>query len=80
MSGGGGGGGGVSLFGAWAIVRLLFSGRKSMDEAARRAALDAEELREVEYQDMGMVLPPRMTGGSVTPPPGRLDRWLGRRR
>ena len=76
---GSGGGGGVSLFGAWAFVRMLFSGRKSADEVDRRAALDAEELREVEYENMGLPVPPRADDLPGSRPSSRLARLMGRR-
>ncbi len=53
----GGGGGGAPLFGAYAVVRNLLRGGRSPKEDAQRAALDAEELRDVEYESMGMHAP-----------------------
>jgi hypothetical protein len=55
-----GGGGGTSIFAAFAIVKSLFRGKTSIDDIEQQAALDHEELREVEYEEMGLPLPKRL--------------------
>ena len=51
------GGGGVSIIAAWAAVRNFIRGGRGAEVNPQRAALDAEELRDVEYQSMGMEAP-----------------------
>jgi len=50
------GGGGPSIIAAYAVIRnFLRPGRTEHDD--ERAALDAEELREVQYTSMGLPVP-----------------------
>lgn len=52
----GGSGGGSSIIAAYAVVRnLIRTGSAKGDD--ERAKLDSEELREVEYESMGMAVP-----------------------
>jgi hypothetical protein len=50
-------GGGPPILGAYAVVRNLLRTGRGSKETAARAALDAEELRDVEYATMGMTAP-----------------------
>jgi hypothetical protein len=52
-----GGGGGSSIIAAYAVVRNLFRSGRKADQSPERAGLDAEELREVEYESMGLPVP-----------------------
>ena len=52
-----GAGGGSSIFAAYAVIRNKIRGGSSANATPERAALDAEELREVEYETMGMAVP-----------------------
>ena len=51
------GGGGTSIIAAWAAVRNFVRGGRGAEVDSQRAALDAAELRDVEYQSMGMEAP-----------------------
>jgi hypothetical protein len=67
------GGGGSSIFAAYAVIRNAILPGRAGDEDGERAALDAEELREVEYTSMGLAVPkPPMP----TVRPGRLQGLL----
>jgi hypothetical protein len=69
---------GSPIIGAWAVVRAKFSG-KDASRASGQAALDAEELREVEYAEMGLEVPPRPAAAPERPRRGWFARLLGRR-
>ena len=69
------GGGGVSIIAAWAAVRNFMRGGRKDSQDPERARLDAEELREVEYESMGMQVPPPV----ASPRTGPLGRILRRR-
>lgn len=68
------GGGGVSIIAAWAAVRnFIRPGRRGAQDP-ERARLDAAELREVEYESMGMQAP-----SVASPRPNFVRRILRRR-
>jgi hypothetical protein len=73
----GGGGGGSPIFGAYAVIRNRFRAGTSGKLNDERAELDAEELREVEYESMGIAVPEH----KATPPArsgvfSRVRQWL----
>ena len=69
--------GGSNIIAAWAIIRTTLGGRTASKSAAQ-AVLDDEELREVEYAEMGMPLPTRPVDIPEAPRRGWLARLLGR--
>jgi hypothetical protein len=71
------GGSGSSIIAAWAVARAKFAGRGQVSDQ-RQAALDAEELREVEYAEMGLPVP-RVARAEEPRRRGRFARLLGRR-
>jgi hypothetical protein len=61
----GGGGGGSSIIAAYAAVRALIRTGPPATVDDERAELDSEELREVEYESIGLPVPehrPKSTG------------------
>lgn len=72
----GGSGGGSSIIAAYAVVKAFLRRGRSVDASEEQAALDREELREVEYEEMGMLPPKRPVERSMT---SRILRVLGRR-
>ena len=52
-----GGGGGSSIIAAYAAIRSFLRSGGNADRNPERACLDAEELREVEYESMGLPVP-----------------------
>jgi hypothetical protein len=52
-----GGGGGSSIFAAYAAVRALIRTGPPAKVDDERAELDSEELREVEYESIGLPVP-----------------------
>jgi hypothetical protein len=76
----GGSGGGSPIIAAYAVVRNLIRTGRAARYDDERARLDAEELREVEYESMGLAVsehPSARTARSTFP--GRLLRRLHRR-
>ena len=71
-------GGGSNNIAAWAFIRTTLGGRTA-SKSAEQAVLDDEELRAVEYAEMGMPLPPPHVALLDAPRRGRLARLLGRR-
>lgn len=61
----GGGGGGSQILGAYAVIRNLIRTGGVAHENDERARLDAEELREVEYESMGMAVPEHQPSGTA---------------
>lgn len=53
----GGAGAGAPIIAAYAVVRNLIRPGRAGNEDDERAKLDAAELREVEYQSMGLPTP-----------------------
>lgn len=48
---------GPPIFGPWAFIRYLFNRGDTTDVDPARAALDREELRQLEYQSAGLAVP-----------------------
>ena len=72
----GGSGGGSSIIAAYAVVKAFLRPGRSVDASEEQAALDREELREVEYEEMGLSPPKQPVEQSIT---RRILRALGRR-
>ena len=68
----GSGGGGSSVLAAYMIIRNKLRGGSPANASPERVALDAEELREVEYEEMGLPLPEHQ------PPPSTRRSFLRR--
>lgn len=64
------GGSGPSVISAWAALKSALGIDKLAPEDSQRAALDREELREVEYEEAGLPVPPR-----AAPEPRRAWPW-----
>jgi hypothetical protein len=72
-----GSGGGSSIIAAYAVIRNLIRPGRSAEDDAEQAQLDSAELRQVEYESMGMSVPndpPTATARSTLL--GRLRRSL----
>lgn len=73
----GGGGGGSSIIAAYAVVRNLIRTGSLAKADDERAKLDSEELREVEYESIGMAVPEHQpTTPARATFPRRLRVWL----
>jgi hypothetical protein len=52
-------GSGPPIISAYAVVKAFLQRGRSVDDIEEQAELDDEELREVEYEEMGLPLPKR---------------------
>ncbi len=69
-------GGGSPIIAAYAVVKAFLQRGRSVDDIEERARLDDEELREVEYEEMGLPLPKRPVD---RPPRSRFFGLIRRR-
>jgi hypothetical protein len=66
---------GPPIISAWAAIKAFLGSDKLPREDSQQAELDREELREVEYEEAGLAVPPR-----AAREPRRAWRWSRGRR
>ncbi len=69
-------GGGSPVIAAYAVIKAFLQRGRSVDDIEAQAELDHEELREIEYEEMGLPLPKRPVD---RPPRSRLFGLIRRR-